>query len=185
MVVVVVVRRRLMSRSPRVTAPTGWVPVWSTRSDPDVAGRDSAGGWSANTAAGSDNPASASTRSACRRDTASSVPTTLSESNPSAIDSSVSAGDQTGDLGKEAHGAAVGRLNDTATHARGSSIACRGRRIWRQGWWSGAPVRTETTTSWIALVTAAAWSGLSTREAWVAPGTTRWRLLVDSVAILS
>jgi hypothetical protein len=31
-----------------------------------------------------------------------------------------------------------------------------GRRIWCQGRFNGAPVRTETTTSWIARVTAAA-----------------------------
>src|SRR4051794_12222308 len=48
--------------------------------------------------------------------------------------------------------------------------------------WSGAPVRTAVTTSWMAWVTAAVCWGLSTRESWVEPGTTRCTLLLDRVA---
>src|SRR3954447_8320474 len=51
-----------------------------------------------------------------------------------------------------------------------------------QGYLNGAPVRTASTTSWMAWVTAAVCAGLSTRESWVEPGTTRCTLSVDRAA---
>src|SRR4051794_5233996 len=59
-----------------------------------------------------------------------------------------------------------------------------GRTVWLE-WLSGAPVRSEATTSWIARIMATVWVGSLTRSSCVAPGSTRCRLLVDSAAILS
>src|SRR4051794_8125739 len=70
----------------------------------------------------------------------------------------------------------------------GWAPAARGTRcvdahiVRSQGYLKGAPVRTATTTSWMAWVTAAACLGLSTRESWVEPGTTRCTLSVDRAA---
>src|SRR3954469_22420682 len=58
-------------------------------------------------------------------------------------------------------------------------VSTPGLRRRCQGLFSDDPLRTATTTSWIAWVTAAVCAGLSTRESWVEPGTTRCTLLVD------
>src|SRR6188768_3064998 len=81
-----------------------------------------------------------------------------------------------------------GRHGLRGTSAYAADSVRRGHPMgWRipcQGPFSGPPVRTDSTTSWIARAMAAACSGFSTKEGWVAPETTRWRLLVDSLTDL-